>query len=138
MGWGGWLVVIGGGAAGYWLYRRLKRIESEILEEIRSPRQRESPAPAGPGKGEPPVGTAVPKEEKAPEPVAAPEARVLDIVRSRPGILQTELYEHFAEESRREIQDLLLQMDRDGRVSREREGSTYRLTLPDEASETAS
>jgi hypothetical protein len=55
------------------------------------------------------------------------DVRIVSMVSRSPGILQTDVYEHFPEENRKNLQAVLLQMDRDGALRREREGATYRL-----------
>ncbi|MDY0292187.1 MAG: hypothetical protein RBR02_07635 [Desulfuromonadaceae bacterium] len=55
------------------------------------------------------------------------EAQIVALVSRTPGILQTEIYTNFPDENRKNLQAILLQMDRDGALRREREGSTYRL-----------
>ena len=55
--------------------------------------------------------------------------QILDKVCRIPGILQTELYSMFPDENRKNLQATLLQMDRDGKLRREREGSSYRLFI---------
>ncbi|MCA1796957.1 MAG: hypothetical protein LC645_05335 [Geobacteraceae bacterium] len=55
------------------------------------------------------------------------DAQIIDLVSRTPGILQTELYSSFPDEKRKTLQAVLLQMDRDGALQREREGSSYRL-----------
>lgn len=54
-------------------------------------------------------------------------AEIVASVSRSPGILQTEIYTQFPDESRKTLQTVLLEMDRDGVLRREREGSTYRL-----------
>ena len=69
------------------------------------------------------------KIEKDADPVDpdALDARVIALVTRTPGILQTEIYAQFPDENRKNLQGVLLQMDRDGALLREREGSSYRL-----------
>lgn len=61
---------------------------------------------------------------------AEPEAldtRIVALVSRTPGILQTDIYAKFPDESRKSLQAVLLQMDKDGALRREREGPSYRL-----------
>jgi hypothetical protein len=55
------------------------------------------------------------------------DAQIIAQVSRTPGILQTEIYSRFPDENRKSLQAVLLQMDRDGVLQREREGSSYRL-----------
>ena len=55
------------------------------------------------------------------------DTRIAALVSRTPGILQTDIYAKFPDESRKSLQAVLLQMDRDGILRREREGPSYRL-----------
>jgi len=57
------------------------------------------------------------------------DAQIVALVSRTPGILQTEVYTQFPEENRKSLQAVLLQMDKDGTLQREREGSSYRLFI---------
>lgn len=55
------------------------------------------------------------------------ETQIVALVTRTPGILQTDIYSKFPHENRKNLQAVLLQMDKDGALRREREGSTYRI-----------
>lgn len=57
------------------------------------------------------------------------DAQIIALVSRTPGILQTEVYTQFPEENRKSLQAVLLQMDKDGTLQREREGPSYRLFI---------
>ncbi|MFO7984055.1 MAG: hypothetical protein R6V08_11430 [Desulfuromonadales bacterium] len=114
--------------AGYFGYRKLQKIEDEIREDLES---RDEAETSGAGTGKTPEMTpAVKKEMPSPVNEASKEeieALVLEKVRQSPGILQTEIYNAFAGRYRKELQGMMLKMDREGRLRREKKGSTYRL-----------
>jgi hypothetical protein len=68
-----------------------------------------------------------PQKNTQPSQAETLDVRIVSMVSRSPGILQTDVYEHFPEENRKNLQAVLLQMDRDGALRREREGATYRL-----------
>lgn len=114
--------------AGYFGYRKLQKIEDEIREDLES---RDEAETSGAGIGETPEMKPVVKKEM-PSPVNEAskeeiEALVMEKVRQSPGLLQTEIYDAFADRYRKELQGMMLKMDREGRLHREKKGSTYRL-----------
>lgn len=114
--------------AGYFGYRKLQKIEDEIREDLESRDETET-SEAGTGKT-PEMKPVVKKEMPSPVNEASKEeieALVLEKVRQSPGILQTEIYDTFADRYRKELQGMLLKMDREGLVRREKKGSTYRV-----------
>jgi len=114
--------------AGYFGYRKLQKIEDEIREDLESRNESEGPGAVA-GKT-PEMKPAVKKEmpstvsEGSKEEI---EALVLEKIRQSPGILQTEIYDAFADRYRKELQGMLLKMDREGMLRREKKGSTYRV-----------
>lgn len=129
MRWRFWLAAAGGMAAGYGWFQWFQRsIDGKMRRDIG--------APVTPGVGQRP-NQAASAAPPAPEATAAKSLSgtslqtesILLAVREHPGILQTELYSRFPGESRRVLQDLLLQLDREGSLRREREGNTYRLQI---------
>lgn len=110
---------------GYFVYQRLKEIEREIRAEQQMQKQ-EEPQTAS-------QAVDAPVEEKAEEenPVAARQGGlgvlILQAVARTPGVTQVELYADFPDEERRELQRQLRELDREGRVRREKQGSSYRL-----------
>jgi len=44
-----------------------------------------------------------------------------------PGLLQTEMYKHFPHEKRKNLQGILLQLDNEKVLRREKDGNSYRL-----------
>jgi len=112
-----WAFVVGAGTAGYLSYRKLRVMEDEIRSEVAA--------------GEPSGERRAETEEGAFSPEASGsgdlEGRIRTLVAEEPGMLQTDLYSHLATERKRTLQDLLREMDRDGRLKRVREKGTYRL-----------
>ncbi len=129
------LLIVG---AGFYFYRKMMTIEREILAEQEAERgPAEKAEPDRPVKKEeafndPPIVT--PEVEKMvakAEPVAAEplslEEEILTAVENLPGIKQTELYGSFADVDRKQLQKLLKELGDDGRLTREKRGSTYLL-----------
>lgn len=83
-----------------------------------------------------------PTEPTEPPPVPAPPERaavespsvqqtlawrLVQRISQKPGLRQTELYRQFPRENRKNLQAALLQLDREGAIRRQKEGSSYRL-----------
>ena len=105
--------------AGYWGYRKLQAMEQQIRAELDEEARERS--------GEnPPEPATVEKPSEVSETVSI-EAQLLQRLREQPGMLQTRLYEAFPDRSRKELQALLLRMDREGLLRRVRKGNSYEL-----------
>lgn len=112
--------------AGYFGYRKLQNIEDEIRSELESRDEHQKSEAGKAAELKPSEKPAAPSQaEEVPD--EQPEALMLERVRQSPGILQTEIYDAFASRGRKELQEMLLKMDREGRVRREKKGNTYRL-----------
>ena len=112
-----WLVVAAAGVGGYLAFRKLQEMEDEIRDEIAARESRQAEPSSQPSQPSPAA-------EKSP---ATPEGRVLELIRERPGLLQTEVYSAMPDVDRKQLQELLLRFDRAGRIRRVKEKSTYRL-----------
>ncbi len=122
-------------AAGYYVYRRLLKIEREIRgDQVTTAAEDAKPSlvtEAEPSKAEAEPSTVDP----LPEPVAhdvAPEGvglreQIELAIAARPGLAQTELYGKFPDVERRELQKLLRELDQSGELRREKKGSSYLL-----------
>ena len=122
MGVGFWTVVLVGGVGGYFAFRGLRTMEAEIREEIAG---KEAAASEGESVVKP--AATLPPQVVEPAPVVTLEDQVLSRVRTRPGQLQTELYRELSHVNRKELQELLLRLDRAGKLRRVKEKSTYKL-----------
>jgi len=123
MGVGFWMVAIAAGVGGYFACRGLKTMEEEIRDEIAG---RE--AATGVEEGSSQEDSALPPGPAAtPTPVVTLESQVLNLIRTRPGRLQVDLYRDLSQVNRKELQELLLRLDRAGKVRRVKEKSTYKL-----------
>ena len=113
--------MIAAGAAGYYGFRRLQRLERDIRHEV----GREGEVQ---GSGAVDPEDSRPKTARKPK-VAPPslEEQITRRVTENPAILQTELYTVFPEENRRTLQEMLRKMEREGGLKRTKEGGTYRL-----------
>ncbi|ORJ59065.1 hypothetical protein [Geothermobacter hydrogeniphilus] len=108
--------------AGGWFYRRLLDIEQDIRREMAE----EQVAAAERGEVAAAEEASEIRSQEPPE-EADVEQRIQDIVSAEPGLLQTDLYDRFAELPRRKLQQLLRSMEGDGRLRREKEKGSYRL-----------
>lgn len=121
MGWFGWLVVLGLMWFGWFAYRELKAMEAEILQDIQDRDTTETgPATEIPTASGGPVSA-------APEPVEELEQLLLRLIADRPGILQSTVYAEVKGFGRKQVQQALLELARNGRIRRERAKGSYLL-----------
>lgn len=111
-------LLVGGG---FLAYRYLKALEAEIRAEIESP---EKPESAGEDKS---VSYTSPGTEQ--ETASELPERILQSIKTRPGILQKDFYSLLGDVDKKILQQELQDLDRAGRIIRNRSGNTYRLTL---------
>ncbi|MBW6511889.1 MAG: hypothetical protein K0A93_07205 [Desulfuromonadaceae bacterium] len=109
-----WLVVAGC----FGLYRQLRRIEGEIFAEIAQDKEIR--------RSEKPVTPSVPNRDVVND-EDSQKRRIMMFVASLPGCSQKEVYAHFSEIDRDNLQKILRGMAHDGLLRRERAGSSYRL-----------
>lgn len=117
-------------AVGY-AVMRLRALEGEIRAEQSAPPSTEVPTPVAK------VATAEPEaQDKTLQPINEPQVapaeeslrmKLLRLIMQQPGIVQTEVYAHFTTEERREIQNLLRDLDQQALLRREKQGNTYAL-----------
>lgn len=55
--------------------------------------------------------------------------KAIQIIKDNPGILQTEVYGHFEAKHKTFVQDALYQLAKEGKITREKQGRTYKLTI---------
>ncbi|PLX89371.1 MAG: hypothetical protein C0618_01340 [Desulfuromonas sp.] len=128
------LIVVAGGL---YFYQKLIALEQEIRREKGAP-----PPPPRDDSGndvvKPEVAPPIFKEQVQLEPTETDdessalqsdnlEDGLLKVVSDLPGLVQTEIYELFPEEERKRVQALLLKLDRDGKIRREKKKSSYRV-----------
>ncbi len=109
--------------AGYYVYQRLLAIEREIRADQKA-LATEEPAPVVSGPTEVQAVPDVSKEQSSEDGLVD---RIKQAVEDSPGMTQTELYERFSSEDRRDLQKLLRQLDQQAQLRREKKGSSYRL-----------
>ncbi len=133
--------------AGFFFYQKMMAIE----QEIRAEQQADSAAKvAEPEKsGEPAVAeekTDAVEEDASDPPVVTPEVEkmtvkaepvadvdmtledeILAAVQNLPGMKQTELYDSFTDVGKKQLQQLLKELDEGGKLKREKQGSSYLL-----------
>ena len=135
MGWFGFLLLLLIFAGGVYFYQKLLSIEHEIRREQAESRPVAQSSP-GDDVVKPEVAPPIFKEQVKLEP-AVPDTRnnrptnledgLLKVVTELPGLLQTEIYALFPGEERKRLQTLLLQLDRNGVIRREKKKSSYRV-----------
>ena len=54
-----------------------------------------------------------------------------NIIKTEPGILQTEIYKRYDADAKTHIRDTLWKMENDGIITREKTGRTYSLKIKD-------
>lgn len=107
--------------AAFYMYQRLKVIETEIRDE--QLKEKEAETVQQDNKPGPPA-----VEPSRPEsPSVAQENEIVTLIRKSPGIRQTELYCQLDTQSPKQLQQLLKKMADDGEIKREKEGSSFRL-----------
>ncbi len=112
---------------GYYVYKRLLELEREIrAEQSTLDDESESSETSAEEKSS---ASAVVLSEEADVPSAGIglEERVVQAVIETPGLAQTELYQQFPDDQRRDIQKLLRKLDQAGNLRREKQGSSYCL-----------
>ncbi|MCF6179083.1 MAG: FAD-binding protein [Geopsychrobacter sp.] len=103
-------------------------VSRSIEREIRATQQRRVDEPELPKASEAPtVETPVVEQDSQLNAAENLLEDLLATVRETPGLTQLELYRHFADRDRRELQKMLRELDRQGRLRREKKGSSYRL-----------
>ena len=127
------LVVLG---AGFYFYQRMTTLERQIRVEQALEKERQDSE----------LSTTTPATEVASAPVTTSKTAsasippgdqsvdkgqdpVLMAIHSQPGVLQADIYDQLPQFNRRQIQQMIRQLVEDGKVRREREGSSYQLYL---------
>jgi flagellar biosynthesis/type III secretory pathway M-ring protein FliF/YscJ len=110
---------------------RLRELEREIRAEqsaaTASPTSAAKPAAPEPGHKQATARPANDLQQSGTEESESLRMRLLRLVMQQPGIIQTEIYAHFAPQERRDIQNLLRELDQQKMLRREKRGSTYAL-----------
>lgn len=129
--------------AGFYFYKKMMAIEQEIrsdqdVNEVtassESASEQEPPEAVADTEEvaeSPIIVSAVDKMTSKVVPVADAsfnlEDEVLAAVKNLPGVKQTELYESFADVNKKQLQQLLKDLDEGGKLKREKKGSSYLL-----------
>jgi len=121
MSWFGLLVLLGLAVFGWFAFRELKTMESEILRDIAA----KNAAPEQPhddsDMAEPVMNVVTPVTDL---PLAEQLSRLIS---AQPGLVQTDLYARMSGFNRKQIQQALLEMDREGVIRREKLKGSYRI-----------
>ena len=131
--------------AGFYFYQKMMEIEKEIraeqdpdsgsAETVTETKPEkvavEQEAPEEAVVDSPIVTPEVEKMTSKAEPVAddslSLEGEILAAVKNLPGVKQTEIYTSFADVNKKQLQQMLKEMDDDGKLKREKKGSSYLL-----------
>lgn len=112
---------------GYYVYQRLIEIEREIradqralVDEADTPAPDQSPSPVPEPQEESIIKVAVAGTDGL-------TGRILGQVKETPGLSQADLYAHFPDEDRRDLQKLLRKLDQQKELRREKKGNSYQL-----------
>jgi hypothetical protein len=121
-----WLAV-GLAAGGYLVFRKLLERDAQRLHEPK--RLRVVRRSVLPEESEREVKSSGPPRKKGPAAgkTVSLDKKIVKQVREHPGLLQTELYGLFPAIGRKQLQDLLLRLGRQGVLQRKPEKGTYRL-----------
>lgn len=114
----GWILLLLVVVGCFWSYRQLRCLEGEILTEIAQDKEKR--------RSEKPTEPPVPHQDAANDDDSQ-KRRIMTFVTSLPGCSQKDVYAHFPEIDRDNLQKMLRGMAHDGLVRRERAGSSYRL-----------
>ena len=128
------LLILG---AGFYFYQKLMVIEREIRAEQENDlfAQQESKSPEVVDEVQDSVLQPASEPQKVTNKPAvlqgddALDVMLLEQIRQQPGIKQTELYSLFPDAGKKQLQQLLKEMNDTGRINREKQGSSYLLFL---------
>lgn len=126
------LLILG---AGFYFYQKLMVIEREIRAEQENDlfAQQESKSPEVVDEVQDSVLQPASEPQKVTDKPAvlqgddALDVMLLEQIRQQPGIKQTELYSLFPDAGKKQLQQLLKEMNDTGRINREKQGSSYLL-----------
>ena len=124
------LLIIMGGA--FYFYQRMRALEQQIrAEQAREKEQQQAQQQSAAVVNDAPAPSASPVNT---EPVSSSAddlsvEPVVNAIQSQPGMLQADIYAKLPQLGKRQIQQLIRQLEEEGKVRRERSGSTYQLYL---------
>ncbi|HKI50548.1 MAG TPA: hypothetical protein VJ995_00605 [Geothermobacteraceae bacterium] len=121
MGWFGLLVLVALVVFGWFAFRELKLMETDILRDIEAKnaaaaQSRDDSDEAPSTQGEASAGA---------DPSL--DGQLARLISERPGLVQTEIYSQLSGLNRKHIQQALLELDRRGVVRREKHRGSYRV-----------
>jgi hypothetical protein len=121
MGWFGLLVLLGLAVFGWFAFRELKLMESEILRDIEAKNAATAEPRDDGDKNEPARNVVTPVTD------ISLDGQLMRLISAQPGLVQTDLYSRISGFNRKQIQQSLLEMDRQGVIRRERLKGSYRI-----------
>lgn len=121
MSWFGLLVLLGLAVFGWFAFRELKLMESEILRDIEA-KNAATAEPRDDGDMNEPARNVV-----TPVTDMSLDGQLMRLISAQPGLVQTDLYSRISGFNRKQIQQSLLEMDRQGVIRRERLKGSYRI-----------
>ncbi len=127
------LILLGGG---FYFYQRMITLERQIraeqaLEKERQHSERQVTVPAPESAPTPETTSPSVTASTAPgdHPVEGEQDPVLGAIHLQPGVLQADIYEQLPELNKKQVQQMIRQLVEEGKVRRERAGSSYQLYL---------
>lgn len=121
MSWFGLLILLGVAVFGWLAFRELKMMETEILRDIAAKSAAPEPPRDDRDMNESAMNVATPVTDL---PLAGQLTR---LITAQPGLVQTDLYSRMSGFNRKQIQQALLEMDRQGVIRREKLKGSYRI-----------
>ena len=128
------LVLLG---AGFYFYQRMTALERQIRAEQALEKEHQQAQQPGTASGAGPVSGAEKTSRTVPASTASDEQSVdtaqdpvFSVIHSQPGVLQADIYDQLPQFSKRQTQQMIRQLVKDGKIRRERTGSSYQLYLP--------
>ena len=130
------LLILMGGA--FYFYQRMRALEQQIRADQALEKERQQSQQQ---KANVPGSSAVSEASEKSAPVVEPESTtsggqsvdsrqpVISAIQSQPGVLQTDIYGQLPQLSKRQVQQLIRQLTDEGKIRRERSGSSYQLYL---------
>jgi len=118
----GWLILIVMVVFVWVAFRELKTMEADILQDIA--RKSASGSDDGETNTDRPA-TDKPIREATDD--SSLEGQLRQLIRSRPGVMQTDIYTALNTFDRKQIQQILLEMDRKGQIRRKKAKSSYQV-----------
>lgn len=125
------LLILMGGT--FYFYQRMRALEREIqaAQALEKTRQQYTPKEAAAGSEplSPPASGLQTASFSAKQPLNSAQDPLVTAIQSQPGVRQADIYAILPELGKRQIQQTIRQLEGEGKIRRERSGSSYQLYL---------